>query len=261
MNFHLIYRNDFLYYLSLIQMPARKKKSTVKTKKGKSGISISIKNVMKQVMNERPQRQRQRTDFIMPQGKDPRHNLNTGSMTRMFAPAITYASAPLSAFPSLASLASISSGGKQTQLNAHSDQPLGAPPLVAPRDIKNDDLMVPVQRTARAAKSEPVVTPPRPSRPINLVQVEFNGVDTPESNRNLFAPRVSLLEAQLDDQLRQSYGPRYNQRDLFRGNANDELEAMLGPDWTDPFSPGFSEASSEPPIKTRQPRAAASDRP
>lgn len=138
-------------------MPARKKKSTVKKpKKGKSGISINIKNVMKQVMNERP-RQRQRTDFIMPQGKDPRHNLNTGSMTRLFAPAVTYASAPLSAFPSLASLQPIQGGRVQPQLDSRSQQPLGAPPLVAPRDIKNDDLMVPVLKTTRVSPSEPIV--------------------------------------------------------------------------------------------------------
>lgn len=243
-------------------MPARKKKSTAKPKKGKSGISISIKNVMKQVMNERPrQRPKQRTDFIMPQGKDPRHNLNTGSMTRLFAPAITYASAPLGSFPSLASLQSISGGRAQPQLEARSDQPLGAPPLVTPRDIKNDDLMVPVQKTVRVAKSEPVVTPPRPSRPINLVQVEFNGVQTPETNPSLFAPRVSQLDTFLVD----SFTPRYNRNDLFQGPANDALNAQLDePMMTPPGSfPRSRLFRSERPREESgyQPtRAAASDR-
>jgi hypothetical protein len=69
-------------------MPRRNKKSTAKPKRS-SGISINIKNVMKQIQNEPPRNQ----DFIR-LGKNPQHNLETGSMTRLQNPALTYASRP-----------------------------------------------------------------------------------------------------------------------------------------------------------------------
>lgn len=241
-------------------MPPRKK-STAKPKRSKAGISIKIQNVMKQVMNERPRpRPRQRTDFIQPSRTNPNHNLNNGSMTRMFAPAVTYASAPLSSFPSLASLQPIQGGRAQPQLAARSDQPLGLPPVVAPKDIRNDDLMVPVLTATRATPSRPPVGGRAPSRPINLVQTEFNGVDTPESNPSLFAYRPSVLESQLDDKLRQSYGPRFSSADLFRGPANDALNEQLEPAF--PLTPpGVTPMRSKVFQRDAAMRAAASDHP
>jgi hypothetical protein len=234
-------------------MPARKKSTAKKPKKDKAGISINIKNVMKQIQNERP-RPRQRTDFIQPSRTNPNHNLNNGSMTRMFAPAVTYASAPLSSFPSLASLQPIQGGRAQPQLAARSDQPLGLPPVVAPKDIRNDDLMVPVLTATRATPSRPPVGGRAPSRPINLVQTEFNGVDTPESNPSLFAARPSLLDTFLVD----TYTPRYNRNDLFRGPANDALNEQLEPAF--PLTPpGYTPMRSRLFQKDAAMRAASSD--
>ena len=88
-------------------MPRRNKKSTAKKPKGsKSGISINIKNIMRQVQNERPRNQ----DFIDLSGKKPMDGTNTGYMTRLQTPAVTYASRPLSQFPSLASISNIDRG-------------------------------------------------------------------------------------------------------------------------------------------------------
>jgi hypothetical protein len=177
-------------------MPARKKKSTAKPKESKAGISINIKNVMKQIQNERQRprpRQRQRTDFIMPVSKDPSHNLNNGSMTRMFAPAITYASTPLSAFPSLASVEPIRGGRPQPQLESNSKQPLALEPSIVHKpevDEKNDPLenprlgirlvkptpVVPTMNTAREPFYSPIihgVTPPLNIGPSFLSQTLF----------------------------------------------------------------------------------------
>lgn len=117
-------------------MPRRNKKKSTKSKKKDSGISINIKNVVKQIQNERP---KQKTDFISFR-PNPNHNLNNGSMTRMFAPPVTYASTPLSAFPSLASLNPITTGtNKISQLT--SDSEIGQrrePVIVEPRDMTTD---------------------------------------------------------------------------------------------------------------------------
>jgi hypothetical protein len=114
-------------------MPRRNKKKSTKSKKRDSGISINIKNIVKQIQNERP---KQKTDFISFR-PNPNRNLNNGSMTRMFAPPVTYASTPLSSFPSLASLNPITTGMKQySQLTSDSD--IGQQreqPIVEPGDI------------------------------------------------------------------------------------------------------------------------------
>jgi len=128
-------------------MPSRKKVKSAKKPK-KDSISINIKNVVKQVQNER-----QRTDFLFPQ-RDPRRNLNMGSMTRLVNPEITYASTPLSAFPTLQSLVS---APPQSQLKSRSDIPVTAPPLTAPKDIQNDNALVPVMKQTRITPSAPII--------------------------------------------------------------------------------------------------------
>ena len=66
-------------------MPRRKKSTAKKPKGSKSGISIHIKNIMKQVQNERPRNQ----DFINLTGKKPMDNLESGNMSRLQTPAVT----------------------------------------------------------------------------------------------------------------------------------------------------------------------------
>ena len=130
-------------------MPSRKKVKSAKKPKKDSGISINIKNVVKQVQNER-----QRTDFLFPQ-RDPRRNLNTGSMTRLINPAITYASTPLSSFPSLSSIVS---APPQSQLKSRSQIPINNTPEISPALIKSDDAMVPVMSQTRITPSQPLVS-------------------------------------------------------------------------------------------------------
>jgi len=121
-------------------MPRRNNKSTAKKPKGsKSGISINIKNIMRQVQNERPPQ-----DFINLTGKKPMDGTNTGYMTRLQTPAMTYASRPLSQFPSLASISNIDRGFAPplSQLTSNSRPVLGGgAPIVSPeRDNLNDVL-------------------------------------------------------------------------------------------------------------------------
>jgi len=103
-------------------MPRRKK--STKSKKKDSGISINIKNIMRQVQNERP-----RTDYIMPRKNEPKHNLNNGSMRTMFAPPVTYMTTPLNAFPSLQSIQDIRAPPNRApdRLGSNSNQPIYQP--------------------------------------------------------------------------------------------------------------------------------------
>jgi hypothetical protein len=117
-------------------MPRRKK--STKSKKKDSGISINIKNIMRQVQNERP-----RTDFIMPHKNDPRYNLNNGRMRTMFAPPVTYMTTPLNAFPSLQSIQDIRAPPNRApqQLGSQSSKPVnqaGGPVIGPEQDINNN---------------------------------------------------------------------------------------------------------------------------
>lgn len=76
----------------------RVKKS--KAKKAKASISINIKNIMKQVQKQVKEQPKDYIRFV----KNPHHELNFGSRTRLLNPAVTYASTPLSSMPSLASV-------------------------------------------------------------------------------------------------------------------------------------------------------------
>ena len=136
-------------------MPRRKKSTAKKPKGSKSGISINIKNIMRQVQNERPRNQ----DFINLSGKKPMDNLESGSMSRLQTPAMTYASRPLSQFPSLASLSNITRefAPPLSQLTSNSTQPLGAPPLVTPKDDRQNDVLERFRPSKKEVPSNPVV--------------------------------------------------------------------------------------------------------
>ena len=135
-------------------MPRRNKKSTAKKPKGsKSGISINIKNIMKQVQNERPPQ-----DFINLTGKKPMDGTNTGYMTRLQVPAMTYASRPLSQFPSLASISNIDRGFAPPLSQLTSHPPVYRQDLLPvetnPADIGLSSI------PAKAVPSNPVVPTP-----------------------------------------------------------------------------------------------------
>ena len=142
-------------------MPRRKKSTAKKPKGSKSGISINIKNIMKQVQNERPRNQ----DFINLSGKKPMDNLESGSMSRLQVPAMTYASRPLSQFPSLSSLSNVTRefAPPLSQLTSNSTPPLGAPPMVTPAQDRQNDVLEGFQPSIKVIKSNP--TPSATSSP------------------------------------------------------------------------------------------------
>lgn len=90
-------------------MKRKTKKS--KAKKSKSSINIEIKNIVKQVQNE----QKKDYDYVQYR-KDPKRNFELGSYSRLQNPSISYASTPLSNFPSLSSLVS---APPPSQLKSH----------------------------------------------------------------------------------------------------------------------------------------------
>lgn len=116
---------------------------------------------MRQVQNERPRNQ----DFINLTGKKPMDNLESGSMSRLQTPAMTYASRPLSQFPSLASLSNVTRefAPPLSQLTSNSTQPLGAPPLVTPKDDRQNDPLERYRTSVKVVKSNP--TPSATSSP------------------------------------------------------------------------------------------------
>ena len=138
-------------------MPRRKKSTAKKPKGSTSGISINIKNIMRQVQNERPAKQ----DFINLSGKRPMDNLESGSMSRLQTPAMTYASRPLSQFPSLASISNIDRGFAPplSQLTSNSTQPLGSSPLFSPAQDRQNDGLERFRPSVKVVKSNPVVPP------------------------------------------------------------------------------------------------------
>ena len=144
----------------------RRKKSTAKPKGDKSGISINIKNILKQVQNEKPTKQ----DFINLSGKRPMDNLDFGNMTRLQTPAMTYASRPLSQFPSLASLSNVTRefAPPLSQLTSKSTQPLGSSPSVAPEQDRQNDALEGFRPSTKIIKSNPV-----PSATSSPFQAEY----------------------------------------------------------------------------------------
>lgn len=157
----------------------RRKKSTAKPKGYKSGISINIKNIMKQVQNARPPRNQ---DFIKLTGKKPMDNLDSGNMTRLQVPAMTYASRPLSQFPSLASLSNI------VQEFAPPLSQISGP---APQPIRRVEEPLPAQaqlsRPSRVAvKPNPIIPEYNPSRGL---------IRDPNINEMAIPPEQYLLPA------------------------------------------------------------------
>ena len=135
-------------------MPRRHKKSTATKPKGsKSGISINIKNIMRQVQNERPTRQ----DFINLTGKKPMDNLNTGNMSLLTSPAMLYASRPLSQFPSLASISNIDRGFAPPLSQISNFQSPTRPDILKVETNPND--IGQSKPSVKAIASNPVVPP------------------------------------------------------------------------------------------------------
>lgn len=173
-------------------MPRRNKKSTAKKPKGsKSGISINIKNIMRQVQNERPPQ-----DFINLSGKKPMDNLESGNMSRFQTPAMTYASRPLSQFPSLASLSNVTRefAPPLSQLTSNSTPPLGAPPLVTPKDDRQNDVLEGFRPSVKVVASNP--TPSATSNPFQA-QYGTRRYDIPPPVENYLVP-AGLPSALLD---------------------------------------------------------------
>lgn len=147
-------------------MPRRKKSTAKKPKGSKSGISINIKNIMRQVQNERPPQ-----DFINLTGKKPMDNLESGSMSRLQTPAMTYASRPLSQFPSLASLSNVTRefAPPLSQLTSNSTPPLGGGvPMVTPKDDRQNDVLEGFRPSIKVIKSNPT-----PSATGNPFQAQY----------------------------------------------------------------------------------------
>ena len=94
-------------------MKRKAKKSKAKKSKaeGTKNINIEIKNVVKQVQNEK-------YDYVQYQ-KNPKRNLEFGSYSRFQNPSVSYASTPLANFPSLSSIVSAPA---QSQLSSRPPQ-------------------------------------------------------------------------------------------------------------------------------------------
>ena len=175
-------------------MPRRNKKSTAKKPKGsKSGISINIKNIMKQVQNERPAKQ----DFINLSGKKPMDNLEMGNMSRLQVPAMSYASRPLSQFPSLASLSNVTRefAPPLSQLTSNSAPPLGGgAPIVTPAQDRQNDVLEGFRPSVKVVASNP--TPSATSNPFQA-QYGTRRYDIPPPVENYLVP-AGLPSALLD---------------------------------------------------------------
>jgi hypothetical protein len=135
-------------------MPRRNKKSTAKT-----GISINIKNVMKQQVQQlRTRRYSRSPPDVIRLGRNPQHNLETGSMTRLQNPALTYASRPLSQFPSLASLAPIEFAPPLSQLKSQSiPVTTNSAPIVTPEQDKQNDRIEQYRPSVKEIPSTPII--------------------------------------------------------------------------------------------------------
>ena len=153
-------------------MPSRKKSTAKPKPKGyKSGISINIKNIMKQVQNARPPRNQ---DFIKLTGKKPMDNLESGNMSRLQLPAMTYASRPLYQFPSLASLSNV------VQEFAPPLSQISGPP---PQPIRRVEEPLPAQAqlsrpSTTAVKPNPIIPEYNPSRGL-IYEPNINEVAIP----------------------------------------------------------------------------------
>lgn len=160
-------------------MPRAKKSKARKVRpRLDKSININIKNVMKQLQNEPPR------DFIR-FVKDPKRELNFGSTTRAYNPPATYASNPLSAFPSLASV---------QNAPPIADQLKSQPAVYRPDVIQTETNPFDIVPSRLAAREIPSSAIPAPTS---------GGISAGASSRADFAspinmgvrPSVSLLEA------------------------------------------------------------------
>jgi len=100
-----------IFFILLLYNKMKRKAKKSKAKKSKSNINIEIKNVVKQVQNEK-------YDYVQYQ-KNPKRNLEFGSYSRFQNPSVSYASTPLANFPSLSSIVSAPA---QSQLSSRPPQ-------------------------------------------------------------------------------------------------------------------------------------------
>lgn len=113
--------------------------------KKEPGISINIKNIMRQIQNE-PQR-----DYIRPIKRVPLDSFNTGQMSRLYGPAVTYASNPLQPFYGVSAIS-----------NPPATQQLTSLPAV----YKSEPIMVETNPYDMAPKPQPApIEKPRPVVP------------------------------------------------------------------------------------------------
>ena len=127
----------------------KKSKSAKGKKRASTGISINIKNVLKQNIGNRT---RQTPDFIRPLGQRPIESQAYDNRYRLLNPSVTYMSTPLSNMPSLRDIVNAPAlpqvSGEPRRLRADIQ-----PVEVNPNDITQS-------RPARVAiKGEPVPTP------------------------------------------------------------------------------------------------------
>jgi hypothetical protein len=155
------------YYLYYNKMPPRRKKSTAKKN---AGISINIKNILRQTQNEKPD------NFIMLSSKRQpfANNLNNGNMSRLQVPAMTYASRPLSQFPSLSSVSNIDRGFAPPLSQLSSKAPVPRPDILQvetnPYDIELSQIPV------KMIRSNPLVPS---SRTPSVSSIGYNSSSPP----------------------------------------------------------------------------------
>jgi len=185
-------------------MPPRKRKSTARRNKN-AGISINIKNILKQVQNEK----KPDNLIYLSSKKNPfANNLNNGNMSRLQVPAMSYASRPLSQFPSLASTSNIvrEFAPPVPQMTSKSIPPLGAPPLVTPAQDRQNDVLEEKRPSVKIIPSQPIVTPTGPP-PSFVPTTPFEAVTSTGASME---PR--LASVQLDGSLGPAVGPSARDR-------------------------------------------------
>ena len=130
-------------------MPKKSKSAKGKKRRASTGISINIKNVLKQNIGDRT---RQTPDFIRPLGQRPIESQAYDNRYRLLNPSVTYMSTPLANMPSLRDIVNAPA------LPQVSGQPRRLRDDIQPVEVNPNDIAQ--SRPARVAiKGEPVPTP------------------------------------------------------------------------------------------------------
>ena len=130
-------------------MPKKSKSAKGKKRRASTGISINIKNVLKQNIGDRT---RQTPDFIRPLGQRPIESQAYDNRYRLLNPSVTYMSTPLANMPSLRDIVNAPA------LPQVSGQPRRLRDDIQPVEVNPNDIAQ--SRPARVAiKREPAPTP------------------------------------------------------------------------------------------------------